>query len=334
MPPINQKIQVTTKSLSREDSFGDLTSSLDTAPPNTANNDAKQKRGLFKDSAEKPDFDQPYHDVIKITPELSGALSNILQAYDGLDSSAFNCIDYVNHIFPTEQSLATSNVVVEKLKRQIQLLDRQIRDLVVNQAASTQQANEEMEIIKRAIKVTIGLGMYCNTFAHHVFFWFKCQELVTRIKTIKLKASESEQMVLEITQDIKSLDYTKQNLTQTIHSLKHLQAFVTALDLLKGVANRKQYRETAHLLQVVLLLFNHFEDFKEVKQVAALLDTVEHLQLEVKKTIFNEFESRYFLPYFVHLSVLTVPYFMFYFIAVLQMAPLNYRLNSSTMPVS
>lgn len=47
--------------------------------------------------------------------------------------------------------------------------------------------------------------------------------LFFKIKEIKEKATQSEQMVQEITQDIKSLDYAKRHLTTSITTLKRLQ---------------------------------------------------------------------------------------------------------------
>ena len=52
--------------------------------------------------------------------------------------------------------------------------------------------------------------------------------LFFKIKEIKEKATQSEQMVQEITQDIKSLDYAKRHLTTSITTLKRLQMLGTS----------------------------------------------------------------------------------------------------------
>ncbi|KAH9257196.1 hypothetical protein BASA81_004585 [Batrachochytrium salamandrivorans] len=213
-------------------------------------------------------FEDCNHDVLTFSTDIDRQIGSILERSNALDSGEFNCIEYINRVFPTEQSLASADKVLEKLRHQIKFLDNEIKSLTRYQTDASQQTKQELEEVKLAII-----------------------DLVARIKTIKSKAAESECMVLEITHDIKSLDQAKRNLTHTITIFKRLQMFVNALDQLKGVANRKQYRETAHLLQVTLMLMDKFKGYKNVKQVASLCDSVAQFQLDIKRTIFNEFDS-------------------------------------------
>ncbi|KAH6562867.1 hypothetical protein BASA61_002999 [Batrachochytrium salamandrivorans] len=213
-------------------------------------------------------FEDCNHDVLTFSTDIDRQIGSILERSNALDSGEFNCIEYINRVFPTEQSLASADKVLEKLRHQIKFLDNEIKSLTRYQTDASQQTKQELEEVKLAII-----------------------DLVARIKTIKSKAAESECMVLEITHDIKSLDQAKRNLTHTITIFKRLQMFVNALDQLKGVANRKQYRETAHLLQVTLMLMDKFKGYKNVKQVASLCDSVAQFQLDIKRIIFNEFDS-------------------------------------------
>ncbi|KAI8924441.1 Vps53-like protein [Entophlyctis helioformis] len=231
-----------------------------------------QKSSMFgpASTAAAADFEEGNHDIIRLSADIDRQLSKILTHSDALDTSDLNAIEYVNNIFPNEQSLSAADKVLDKLKRQIKMLDKELKDLVRHQTDASQQTRQELVEVKQAIL-----------------------DLVSRIKAIKSRAGDSEQLVLEITHDIKSLDRAKKNLTHTINVLRRLQMFVNALEQLKGVANRKQYRETAHLLQVVLELVKHFKAFKNVKQVAALCDAVAQFQTEMKRTIFNEFEASF-----------------------------------------
>lgn len=65
--------------------------------------------------------------------------------------------------------------------------------------------------------------------------------LFFKIKEIKEKATQSEQMVQEITHDIKSLDYAKRHLTTSITTLKRLQMLGNAS---KGVCVPAPYKGT------------------------------------------------------------------------------------------
>lgn len=62
--------------------------------------------------------------------------------------------------------------------------------------------------------------------------------LFFKIKEIKEKATQSEQMVQEITQDIKSLDYAKRHLTTSITTLKRLQMLGEYTNMSKHMDHR------------------------------------------------------------------------------------------------
>jgi hypothetical protein len=81
------------------------------------------------------------------------------------------------------------------------------------------------------------------------------KELFKKIQDIKSKAAQSESMVQEITQDVKTLDYAKRHLTHSVTVLKRLQMLVTAVDQLETMSKNKQYKECAQLLQV-----SYYED--------------------------------------------------------------------------
>ncbi|CAB4011804.1 Hypothetical predicted protein [Paramuricea clavata] len=59
------------------------------------------------------------------------------------------------------------------------------------------------------------------------------QQLFEKINDIKYKAEKSEQMVKEITRDIKQLDYAKRHLTHSITTLNHLHMLVGGVESLQ-----------------------------------------------------------------------------------------------------
>ena len=63
------------------------------------------------------------------------------------------------------------------------------------------------------------------------------------MKDIKDKAEKSEQMVMEITKDIKSLDHAKKYLSTSIKSLKQLRMQISDVEQLKIVVPKRKYRE-------------------------------------------------------------------------------------------
>jgi len=66
---------------------------------------------------------------------------------------------------------------------------------------------------------------------------------------------------------------------------------VTALDQLKRMASKKQYRESAELLQALLGLLVHFKNFRNIKQVSDLCNSVTGVQSDLKAQVFKEYED-------------------------------------------
>jgi hypothetical protein len=104
--------------------------------------------------------------------------------------------------------------------------------------------------------------------------------LVAKIRAIKTKATNTEQLVKDITQEIKFLDSTKKNLAESNSLLKRVGIVgilnddtVIALERIQGFASRKQYRETAELLHVSIYLtkayLTTFNPFKSLYRCQA-----------------------------------------------------------------
>ncbi|KAG9295649.1 hypothetical protein G9A89_002967 [Geosiphon pyriformis] len=209
-------------------------------------------------------------EFFKLPSDLEASVSAILQINDPLDSSDFNPIEYINQILPDEQSLAFIEITSQKLQIKLRQIENEIHEFTRKRNNPGNQGTEELVAVKKAI-----------------------EELFTRIKEIKQKATKSELMVQEITQDIKSLDHAKRHLTISMTVLKRLQMLVDAIKQLKEMAQLKQYKEISQLLQAVLELVYYFKPYKGIKQVSDLLSSVTALQIDLRQRIFRDFEARY-----------------------------------------
>ncbi|ORX41475.1 hypothetical protein BCR36DRAFT_468150 [Piromyces finnis] len=194
--------------------------------------------------------------------------SNEIKENDLLSEQDFDVISYINKIFPHEQSLATIDIVLADLKNKINQLDKNIRELLRTQTDAGQQAFQKLEETKKTIT-----------------------QLYKRLQSIKLKASNSERLVQDITKDIKSLDYAKTHLTSSITVIKRLQMFGLAITQLKNMIPTKQYKETAQLLEVIYELLIHFSTYRSILQIDALYVDINSIQTTLKRQIFNEFEA-------------------------------------------
>uniref|UniRef100_A0A8C1SJB6 Vacuolar protein sorting-associated protein 53 homolog n=1 Tax=Cyprinus carpio TaxID=7962 RepID=A0A8C1SJB6_CYPCA len=119
------------------------------------------------------------------------------------------------------------------------------------------------------------------------------QQLFGKIKDIKDKAEKSEQMVKEITRDIKQLDHAKRHLTTSITTLNHLHMLAGGVDSLEAMTRKRQYGEVANLLQGVVNVLEHFQKYMGIPQIRQLSERVKAAQSELGTQILADFEETF-----------------------------------------
>uniref|UniRef100_A0A7N8WUM7 Vacuolar protein sorting-associated protein 53 homolog n=1 Tax=Mastacembelus armatus TaxID=205130 RepID=A0A7N8WUM7_9TELE len=119
------------------------------------------------------------------------------------------------------------------------------------------------------------------------------QQLFGKIKDIKDKAEKSEQMVKEITRDIKQLDHAKRHLTTSITTLNHLHMLAGGVDSLEAMTRKRQYGEVANLLQGVVNVLEHFHKYMGIPQIRQLSERVKAAQNELGTQILADFEEAF-----------------------------------------
>ncbi|KAL5017534.1 hypothetical protein ScPMuIL_007123 [Solemya velum] len=208
--------------------------------------------------------------LLVFPPEVQEAIDQMLPSQDPLDRPDFNPVDYINTLFPTEQSLANIDDVVGKIRFKIRKLDDEIRTVVRGQTNVGENGRHALEEAQQAI-----------------------QELFSKIKDIKDKAEKSEEMVKEITRDIKQLDHAKRHLTSSITTLNHLHMLVGGVDSLANLTRRRQYGEVANLLQGVLNVLEHFQKYMCIPQIRQLSDRVKVIQGDLGTQIISDFHDAF-----------------------------------------
>lgn len=183
---------------------------------------------------------------IVFTHEVQTAIEQVLQSTDPLDGPDFNPTDYINHLFPTEQSLSSIDDVIGKMETEIAGIDEHIRDVVRNQSGCAGGQN----------------GRAALDEAHKVILL-----LFRQISEIKTRAERTEEMVKEITRDIKQLDCAKRNLTSAITTLNHLHMLVGGVESLTKLAEKRQYGELLNPLQAITEVNQHFMQYNDIAQI-------------------------------------------------------------------
>ena len=178
-------------------------------------------------------------------------------------------VQYINKLFPTEQSLAGLDEMMSDLNCQVVSIEDNIREMVRNQTAEGGDPAAALEEAQSAII-----------------------QLFSQIRDIKNKAGESESMVKEITRDIKQLDTAMKNLTSAITTQNHLHMLVRGMATLTQNTHSRQYGEAALLLQELLEVLSHFKNYQNIPQIKELSDQVESLKRELGDQIIKDFEVR------------------------------------------
>nr|KAF6289790.1 VPS53 subunit of GARP complex [Pipistrellus kuhlii] len=219
---------------------------------------------------EELEFVEELEAVLQLTPDVQLAIEQVFPSQDPLDRADFNAVEYINTLFPTEQSLSNIDEVVNKIRLKIRRLDDNIRTVVRGQTNVGQDGRQALEEAQKAI-----------------------QQLFGKIKDIKDKAEKSEQMVKEITRDIKQLDHAKRHLTTSITTLNHLHMLAGGVDSLEAMTRRRQYGEVANLLQGVMNVLEHFHKYMGIPQIRQLSERVKAAQTELGQQILADFEEAF-----------------------------------------
>ncbi|KAG5439871.1 hypothetical protein PCANB_000153 [Pneumocystis canis] len=117
------------------------------------------------------------------------------------------------------------------------------------------------------------------------------QELIQEIESMQSRAFQTENLVTEITADIKQLDQAKRNITLSMIVLKRLQMLAIAYEQLKFLTRAKQYGEIACFLEAVFELTSYFKSFRSVDQIAMLCSNIYELKKNLLEQACMDFEN-------------------------------------------
>ena len=206
--------------------------------------------------------------VVRFPPEVQVAIETVMPSEDPLDSPGLDVVAYINKLFPTEASLGGLEDSMSVLGGQVAGIDEDMRKMVRSQTQVGGDAAAALEEAQTAIL-----------------------QLFNQMRDIKNAAEESEEMVKEITRDIKQLDTAKRNLSSAITTLNHLSMLVRGTATLTQLSQTRQYGEAALLLQGLLEVLNHFKAYQNIPQIKDISDQVETIKKELGEQIMKDFES-------------------------------------------
>uniref|UniRef100_A0A672UU67 Vacuolar protein sorting-associated protein 53 homolog n=1 Tax=Strigops habroptila TaxID=2489341 RepID=A0A672UU67_STRHB len=97
---------------------------------------------------DEPELAAGLEAALELAPAVQAAIEQVFPSQDPLDRADFNAVEYINTLFPTEQSLANIDEVVNKIRLKIRRLDDNIRTVVRGQTNVGQDGRQVKEITR------------------------------------------------------------------------------------------------------------------------------------------------------------------------------------------
>ncbi|CAH0404286.1 unnamed protein product [Chilo suppressalis] len=207
---------------------------------------------------------------INLPSSVISRIEELMGGTEQFDSDEFDAVAYINRVFPTEQSLSGVESAAARCEFRLSGVEQDIRRLVRAQAEQRAAGQEALLEAQRCIA-----------------------ELALQVADINKKAERSESMVREITSEIKQLDCAKWNLTGAITALNHLHMLVGGVGSLRQMTAARQYKELALPMQAIMEVLQHFESYREIREVSALRDQVYEIRNQLATQILADFKEAF-----------------------------------------
>ena len=193
----------------------------------------------------------------------------ILPLQEPLDDPEFDAVAYTNRLFPTEASLNDLDKVLNRLRVKMKQTSFEIRERLYRHVHDEKVAQQQLVETEGGI-----------------------QEVLLKLSQMRENAEKTEEMVHNITGDIKILDVAKRNLSQSIAALKRLQMLYSAVHQLRLATRTRQYKEAADLMLAINELLNYFRTFTRVKKIQDLSEQVMEIKHKLIEQATKELEGR------------------------------------------
>ncbi|XP_065355875.1 vacuolar protein sorting-associated protein 53 homolog [Calliphora vicina] len=225
---------------------------------------------VAKDSRAYEDNGNFKENKINFSKEVKQVIDKVLKSDDPMDAPDFNSVDYINQLFPNEQSLATIDETIQRMQCEVSLIDDNIRSVVRGQTNTGQDGQMAL---------------------------FEAQKVITtlydHIIDVKTRAEKTEEMVKEITRDIKQLDCAKRNLTSAITTLNHLHMLVGGIESLEKLIEKRLYGEILNPLQAITEVNQHFQQYSDIEEIKNLSQSVDRIQVTLAQQITEDFKEAF-----------------------------------------
>ncbi|KAI9578685.1 hypothetical protein GQX74_009259 [Glossina fuscipes] len=128
--------------------------------------------------------------------------------------------------------------------------------------------------------------------------------LYEHIIDVKTRAERTEEVVKDITRDIKQLDCAKRNLISAITTLNHLHMLVGGIESLKILIEKCLYDEILNLLQAITEVNQHFQQSSDIEEIKNLSQSVDKIQISLTHQITEDLQEASSVKTVIHVWIL------------------------------
>ena len=86
-----------------------------------------------------------------LTAEVQQAIADILPSEDPHDRPEFDLVEFINELFPNEQSLSNIDDIIHRDRARIKRIDNEIRSIIHNQSMTAEIGKTSHEDAQKAI---------------------------------------------------------------------------------------------------------------------------------------------------------------------------------------
>lgn len=190
----------------------------------------------------------------------------------------FDPIAFLNQHYYTEQQLITALPTLRSaISTRLTKLDDSLSTTLRHQASLAPQIAADVQHARSAV-----------------------HQLASRMHSVKTQALQSESAVIEITRDMKRLDYAKRHLQRTITALKRLHMLLHAAEQLRMAATIDEehgrpipnYKAAAQLIDATRLLLGHFDGYmNSVPKMRQVRDAIGMINGQLREGVVNLFHE-------------------------------------------
>ena len=223
---------------------------------------------------------------------------------DPFSSESFDPIDFINSIFPSNESnnasihefsanvntnhrvknktnnddggksstITNTNggfvLLEQKLRQTSKQMDRDVRKSIRDRSIAGERVANDVALAENA-----------------------AEQLKMKMHQLSLDCESAYERSRDISRDVGKLDACKKRLQKAITSLRRLSMFVSATSQLETMCHRRNYREAAHLLEAVGQLSQHFAEYSDVPKIQRLRAKYEEIANGLKTAVFEDFAT-------------------------------------------